>query len=322
MLTTYQPVPTMAVVNRVTEPKFKSGFVPLWGRPNVGKSTLINRLVGEKVAIISPKPQTTRNRIVGVMERNNVQAVLFDTPGIHEPRHKLGEFLVNEARDVLPDADVVLFVVDAAVPPSNEDETATKLLRSISCPIILILNKGDLLNKIEAPQRREEYESIGAFAATHLISAVTGNGVSELTEHIVNLLPDGPAYYPEGTFTDVPDRFVISEMIREASLASVHQEVPYGIAVLVEELKPRRDDLTYVSATIHVERASQKGIVVGEGGRVLKTIGQVARKQIERYLDTRIYLDLWVKVAHKWRKDDNALRRFGYFVKPDGSGRQ
>lgn len=303
----------------VVPPGFKSGYVVLWGKPNVGKSTLLNHLVGEKIAIISPKPQTTRNRIVGVVETENAQIVLLDTPGIHRPRHKLGEYLVTEAKAALESADIVLFMVDATEPPTPDDERAAQLLndllREALRPVILVVNKIDAVSPAVLQERKLLYESLGNYDETVTISALTGEGVPLLLRKIIDKLPEGPPYYPLGTVTDQPEKLPIAEAIREAILHYTYEEVPHAVAVIVDEIEHRSDKMAYVKATIYVERENQKGIIIGAGGQMLKKIGMMARAEIERWLNKKVYLDLWVKVAKNWRKDENTLRRFGYVVK-------
>lgn len=300
-------------------PGFKSGFAVLWGKPNVGKSTLLNYLVGEKIAIVSPKPQTTRNRIVGIVETENAQIAFLDTPGVHHPRHKLGEYLVDEARAALEGADVVLFMVDATEAPTPDDERAAQLLKSllrgVKRPVLLIVNKMDAVSPVVLQERELLYEGMGNYDETLTISALTGEGVPLLLQKVIDRLPEGPPYYPLGTLTDQPEKLPIAEAIREAVLYYTHEEIPHAVAVIVDELEHRSDELAAIRATIFVEKESQKGIVIGQGGQMLKKIGTMARMEIERWLGKHVYLELWVKVAKNWRKDENALRRFGYFVR-------
>lgn len=298
---------------------FKSGYAVLWGKPNVGKSTLLNYLVGEKIAVVSPKPQTTRNRIVGVVETENAQIVFLDTPGVHHPRHKLGEYLVAEARAALESADIVLFMVDVTEPPTPDDERAAQLLNSLlreaPRPVLLVVNKIDAVPPAVLQERKLLYEALGKYDETLTISALTGENVPLLLRKVIDRLPEGPPYYPLGTITDQPEKLPIAEAIREAVLHYTHEEVPHAVAVIVDEIEHRSDKLAYVKATIFVEKESQKGIIIGQGGHMLKKIGTMARMEIERWLGKKVYLDLWVKVAKNWRKDENALRRFGYVVK-------
>jgi len=300
-------------------PGFKSGYAVLWGRPNVGKSTLLNYLVGEKIAIVSPKPQTTRNRIVGVVETEMAQIVFLDTPGVHHPRHKLGEYLVAEARGALEQSDVVLFMVDATEPPTPDDERAAQLLNSLlreaPHPVLLVVNKMDAVSPALLQERRLLYEALGRYDETVTISALTGEGVPLLLRKVIDRLPEGPPYYPLGTVTDQPK--VAHRRSHPRSRPALH---PRGSPacrrhVVVDELEHRSEQLAYVKATIFVEKESQKGIIIGQGGQMLKKIGTMARQEIERWLGKKVFLDLWVKVAKNWRKDENALRRFGYIVR-------
>ncbi|MGC8785985.1 MAG: GTPase Era [Anaerolineae bacterium] len=294
-------------------PDHRSGFVTLVGRPSVGKSTLLNAYIGQKVAIVSHKPQTTRNRILGILTRPDAQIVFVDTPGIHQPLHKLGEYMVKTAQRAVPDADVVLFLVDVSVLPTEEDRMVAEFLaKKCSSPVILVLNKMDLLSPDKVEPHSEAYFALGQFADWMMISAVRGQNLDKLLDRVIARLPFGPRYYPAGQITDLTERFIASELIREQVLHFLHQEVPYAIAVVIEEFKERRPGLTYISATIYVEKESQKGIVIGAKGEMLKKIGAAAREEIERMLDTKVFIDLWVKVRPKWRRDAAALRDIGY----------
>lgn len=294
-------------------PDHRSGFVAVVGRPNVGKSTLMNAYLGQKVAIISEKPQTTRNRLLGILTRHDAQVIFVDTPGIHAPLHKLGEFMVETAVRAIPDADVVLFIVDASVPPTGEDVLVAEAIREQGeeLPVVLALNKVDLLSLSES-FHTDAYLTILQPTAWLPISAVRGDNRDELLETIISHLPLGPRYYPEDQVTDQQTRFIASELIREAALRRLRHEVPYALAVVVDEFKRRSEDMTYIGATIFVERDSQKGIVIGQGGKTLKDIGRSARTEIEKLVDTRVFLELWVKVRPKWRKKEDELRRLGY----------
>lgn len=295
-----------------TNRKYKSGFVTIWGRPNVGKSTLLNMLVGEKVAIVTPRPQTTRNRISGICETEKGQIVFLDTPGILEPKQKLDEYLVKSARSCLRDADVVLFVVDGTTPPHSDDKRAAKLIRNISKDILLVINKLDIADVPNLDAVIEEYKKLGNFKGGVAVSAITQINIPILINKILELLPENPAYYPEGTVTDQQEKLAIAELIREQILLSVRQEIPHGVAVMIKEITPRSDKLVYISAIVYVEKQSHKLIVVGESGRMLKEIGKKSREGIQELLDKKVYLDLWVKVSKNWRKDEAALGRFGY----------
>jgi GTP-binding protein Era len=294
-------------------PDHRSGFVAVVGRPNVGKSTLMNAYLGQKVAIISEKPQTTRNRLLGILTRHDAQVIFVDTPGIHAPLHKLGEFMVETAVRAIPDADVVLFIVDASVPPTGEDVLVAEAIREQGgdLPVVVALNKVDLLSSSES-FHTDAYLTILQPTAWLPISAVRGDNRDELLETIIGHLPLGPRYYPEDQVTDQQTRFIASELIREAALRRLRHEVPYALAVVVDEFKRRSEDMTYIGATIFVERDSQKGIVIGQGGKTLKDIGRSARTEIEKLVDTRVFLELWVKVRPKWRKKEDELRRLGY----------
>jgi GTP-binding protein Era len=289
--------------------------VAVVGRPNVGKSTLMNAYLGQKIAIVSEKPQTTRNRLLGILTRADAQIVFVDTPGIHMPLHKLGEVMVETALRAIPDADVVLFVVDASVPPAGEDALVAGAIREqgAELPVVMALNKVDLLSSPESPYAND-YLALLQPAAWLPVSATRGDNRDELLDLVVAHLPLGPRYYPEDQITDQQIRFMAAELIREAALRRLRQEVPYALAVVVDEFKRRDEDMTYISATIFVERDSQKGIVIGQGGRTLRDIGRTARTEIEKLLDTHVFLELWVKVRPKWRKKEEELRRMGYAV--------
>jgi GTP-binding protein Era len=296
----------------------RSGFVAVVGKPNAGKSTMMNAFLGEKIAIVSPKPQTTRNRMLGIltMERTrgqsaDAQIVFVDTPGIHQPLHKLGEYMVETAVRAISDADLVLFLVDVSRPPGDEDRQIADILGKQSrIPVLLVLNKVDLLQ--EPGARVEAYQALGPFDDWILVSALEGDNLDLLLAGIVDRLPLGPQFYPEEQVTDQQIRFMVAELIREQVLHHLREEVPYSVAVVVDEFKERREDLTYIGANIYVERDTQKGIILGRRGAMIKRIGQDARREIEELVGTRVYLELWVKVRKKWRKDAQELQRLGY----------
>jgi GTP-binding protein Era len=294
------------------EERFRSGFVLLWGRPNVGKSTLLNAILGRKVAIVTPKPQTTRNRIAGVLTTKTAQFVFVDTPGIHAPHDALGEYMLATAREALPDADAILFIVDASSPPQGADREAARLLESVEAPTLLVLNKIDLVSEETLAVRQEEYARLGSFSDIIAISAVRKAGTRRLLRRTEELLPIGPMYYPAEMVSDHPDSFLIAELVREQALLQTQKEIPYSLAVLVEEMAPRPEELIYVRAVLYVERDSQKKILIGQGGKKLREIGKAARIQAEDLLGKRIFLDLWVKVRERWRDDESVLARFGY----------
>ncbi len=298
-------------------PGHRSGFVAIVGRPNVGKSTLVNAFLGQKVAIVSPKPQTTRTRIRGVLTLDKGQIIFVDTPGIHFPKDKLGQFMVEEARGALPEADVILWLVDLSRPPGPEEEHVARIIKRDRAdrPLIIAFNKRDLVTGEQAQLYRAAILRLLAPmqpTAWVEISALTGENLDMLLNLLLENLPEGPRYFPADMVTDQQERDIVAEIIREKALHFLQEEVPYSVAVVVDEFKERSEDLVYISAIIVVERKTQKMIILGEKGRMIKKIGQAAREEIEALLGKRVYLDLWVKVKHKWRKKENELRRLGY----------
>jgi GTP-binding protein Era len=301
-------------------PDHRSGFVAVLGKPNVGKSTLMNAYLRQKIAIVSEKPQTTRNRLLGILtlerargDLADAQIIFVDTPGVHRPLHKLGEYMVETAVRAIPDADVVLFLVDVSRPPGGEDRQIADILQEqCRVPLLLVLNKADLLQPEEMAPHIEAYQALGEFDGWLLISALHGDGLEDLLEETLERLPLGPRYYPEEQVTDQQLRFMVAELVREQVLRHLRQEVPYSVAVVVQEFKERSEDMTYISANVFVERDTQKAIILGHRGAMIKRIGQDARREIEKLLGTRVYLELWVKVRKKWRKDEKELRRLGY----------
>lgn len=295
------------------EPKHYAGFVAMVGRPNVGKSTLTNSLIGEKIAIMSDRPQTTRNRIMCIMNTDNAQIMFLDTPGIHKPHHKLGEYMVRTAEGTLQEVDVILFIVDVTEKRGAGEDYILELLKKVKTPVILVCNKIDKLqDKSKLFKIMEDYSKLYKFAAVVPVSALTDGQFPSLVQEITKLLPEGPAYYPDDMITDQPERVIAAEMIREKVLRLTRDEVPHAIAVEVDEFKERDDENIYIRATIFVERDSQKGIIIGAKGGMLKKIGQQARADLEKLLYCKIYLDLWVKVKPDWRNQDKALKQFGY----------
>ena len=292
----------------------KSGFVAVVGRPNVGKSTLLNAFLQSKVAIVTPKPQTTRLRQLGILTRPEYQIIFVDTPGIMKPRHKLDEFMVETAVDTLADADVILWLVDASEASGPTDRAIATQLAELdsNVPIILGLNKSDLLEAHEVLPRTQSYRELLPEARWILFSATTGNGRDELLQMIVNELPEGPRYYPADQLTDSFERDIAAELIREQAMLQLRDEIPYGVAVQVLEFKERPNGTTYISANLYVERENHKRIVIGAKGAQLRQIGESARREIEAMLDTKVFLELWVKVEPKWRRSDQALKRLGY----------
>ena len=310
---------TGLLVSEDLPPDHRSGYVAVVGKPNAGKSTLMNSYLGQKVAIVSEKPQTTRNRLLGILtlkrergDRADAQVILIDTPGIHRPRHKLGEYLVETAVSAIPDADVILFMVDLSDKPGEEDRQIAGLLRKSKTPVLLVLNKADLLTADEAAANATAYQALGRFDEVIPISALKGDNLDRMLDEIVEYLPLGPLYYPEEEVTDQQLRFMAAELIREQALHHLRQEVPHALAVVIQDFKERSAEMTYISANILVERDTQKAIILGQGGAMIKRIGQAARREIEDLVGTRVYLELWVKVKKGWRKDERELRRLGY----------
>ncbi|QUH26897.1 GTPase Era [Serpentinicella alkaliphila] len=292
---------------------FKSGFVSIIGRPNVGKSTLMNKLIGEKIAIMSDKPQTTRNRIQSIYTSEDCQIIFIDTPGMHKPKHKLGEYMINTAKETLREVDVVLFVVDESKDIGPGDQFIMEQLREIKTPIILVMNKIDLMNPEQFKNLYEQFKDQNIFADIIGISALENANLNALVEKIKDFLEEGPQYFPGDMITDQPERVIVAEIIREKVLHYTDQEVPHGVAVEIMHMKPRKDsDIIDISATIYCERNSHKGIIIGKNGRKLKGIGKSARQDIERLLGTKVFLETWVKVKEDWRNNQSNLRNFGY----------
>jgi GTP-binding protein Era len=293
---------------------FKSGFISIIGRPNVGKSTFLNRVVGQKIAIMSDKPQTTRNKVQGVVTTNDSQMIFIDTPGINEPRHKLGDFMLKVAKNTFREVDVLLFVASADERIGKQDRFVLDMIKGLDVPVFLVLNKIDQVHPDELPKLIESYRSEFDFKEAIPISALQGNNVENLLAKIGEYLPEGPQYYPADQVTDHPERFIISELIREKALHLTREEIPHSIAVVIEKIAPdsENENMIRVQATIMVERDSQKGIVIGKKGVLLKEIGSRARKDIENLLGSKVYLELWVKVQKDWRNKAMHLRDFGF----------
>ncbi len=293
--------------------KFYSGFVSLVGRPNVGKSTLMNRLIGEKIAIISNKPQTTRNRIQSILTKDDFQIVFIDTPGIHKPRHKLGEFMVKSAEITLNEVDAVLMLIEPADRVLEADRLIIERFSKIKSPVILVINKVDSADKERVFKVIDNYRTLYDFAEIVPISALEGINTDELLNVIKKYLPEGPQYFPADMITDQPERQIAAEIIREKALRLLQEEIPHGIAVEIMEMKKRPDgNMVDVRATIYCEKDSHKGIIIGKHGAMLKKIGTNAREDIQKLLGSPIYLDLWVKVKKDWRDNDFLLKNFGY----------
>lgn len=295
----------------MTKP-FKSGFVAIVGRPNVGKSTFMNYVLGQKIAIMSDKAQTTRNKIQGVYTKEDAQIVFLDTPGIHKPKHELGEFMVKSAYSALKEVDAVLFMVNVSEKRGPGDDFIIEKLKGIKTPIFLVLNKIDLVTPEVLLERVESYKDALDFAGVFPISVLQGNNVNDLMEGLINALPEGPQYYPADQITDHPEYFVVSELIREKILQLTQEEIPHSVAVTVDKMQKDEFDKVHVYANIIVERKSQKGIIIGKGGRLLKEIGTRSRRDIQQLLGNKVYLELWVKVEKDWRKRKSNLQEYGY----------
>lgn len=296
----------------MSEQEFKSGFIALVGRPNVGKSTLLNKMIGEKIAIMSPKAQTTRNKIQGIYTTNEGQMIFMDTPGIHKPHNSLGDFMVKTAMSALRESDMVWLLVNADQERGAGDDFIIKRLKESNTPVYLIINKVDLINRAEVLNQIADYSAQMDFAEIFPISALTGEGVPELLAFTMDHMAAGPQYYPADQFTDHPERFIMSELIREKVLELTRQEVPHSVAVVIDKIEREDEQRLHVQATIVVERPSQKNIIIGKRGAMIKEIGTRARKDIERLLGDKIFLETWVKVEDRWRDKPQALQSYGY----------
>ncbi len=292
---------------------FKSGFISILGRPNVGKSTLFNCLLGDKMAIVAEKPQTTRNRILGIKNVEGGQLIFLDTPGIHQGRSELNQRMVRTAIASGRDADVLLFLIEATAPLIEKDQRMIESLQGSNGVPFLVINKIDLVKRQNLLPIMDQYQRLHPFKEILPISAITGEGIEILLGEILKVLPESPPYYPEDVVTDQTERFWVSEIIREKVIHQCYQEIPYSTAVTIEEFKEHPEkNLVVIKATIHIERDSQKRILIGKGGQKLKKIGEVARKEVEALLGTRVFLELWVNVEKNWTQDPRALNRLGY----------
>ena len=291
---------------------FRSGFVTLIGRTNVGKSTLMNQLVGEKVAIMSNKPQTTRNKIQSILTRENYQIIFIDTPGIHKPKHKLGQYMVQAAKNTLNEVDLILILVEASKTVGKGDQYVIEQLENINTPVFLVINKIDTVHKEELLEIIDIYKDLYDFDEIIPVSALTGENCDVLLDEISKRLPEGPQYFPPDMITDQPERQLVAELIREKALHLLEEEIPHGIAVGVELMKKRENkDIVDINAVIYCEKDSHKAIIIGKQGAMLKEIGTKARQEIERLLGSKVFLQLWVKVRKNWRDDSFSLRNFG-----------
>ena len=296
--------------------KFHSGFVSLIGRPNVGKSTLMNLLIGEKISIISSKPQTTRNKIQTILTTDTMQVIFVDTPGIHKSKSKLGDYMVKSAETSLNDVDLVLYLIEPYEKIKDSDKAILERLKKVETPVFLVINKIDTINKPELLKVIENYSKEYDFAEIIPLSALKGKNQETLLENIEKYLPEGPKYFPEDMITDQPEKQIVSEIIREKALYLLQDEIPHGIAVEITSMKCRKDkDIMDIEATIYCERDSHKGIIIGKQGSMLKKIGSNARRDIQRFLGNQINLQIWIKVKKDWRDSDFLLRNFGYDLK-------
>ncbi|MBM0827109.1 GTPase Era [Staphylococcus epidermidis] len=295
----------------------KSGFVSIIGRPNVGKSTFVNRVIGHKIAIMSDKAQTTRNKIQGVMTRDDAQIIFIDTPGIHKPKHKLGDYMMRVAKNTLSEIDAIMFMVNVNEDIGRGDEYIMEMLKNVKTPIFLVLNKIDLVHPDTLMPKIEQYQLYMDFTDIIPISALEGLNVDHFIDVLKSFLPEGPKYYPDNQISDHPEQFVVSEIIREKILHLTSEEIPHAIGVNVDRMIKEDEDKVRIEATIYVERDSQKGIVIGKGGKKLKEVGKRARRDIEMLLGSKVYLELWVKVQRDWRNKVNFIRQIGYVEDQD-----
>ncbi|MDS3917481.1 GTPase Era [Staphylococcus hominis] len=295
----------------------KSGFVSIIGRPNVGKSTFMNRVIGHKIAIMSDKAQTTRNKIQGVMTREDAQIIFLDTPGIHKPKHKLGDYMMRVAKNTLSEIDAIMFMVNVNEDIGRGDEYIMEMLKNVKTPVFLVLNKIDLVHPDALMPKIEKYKTYMNFTEIVPISALEGLNVDHFIDVLKDYLPEGPKYYPDDQISDHPEQFVVGEIIREKILHLTSEEIPHAIGVNVDRMIKESEEGVRIEATIFVERDSQKGIVIGKGGKKLKEVGKRARRDIEMLLGSKVYLELWVKVQKDWRNKVNFIRQMGYVEDQD-----
>jgi GTP-binding protein Era len=290
---------------------FRSGYVSIIGRPNVGKSTLLNTILGEKIAIVTPKPQTTRNKIMGIKTLPHAQIIFMDTPGIHKPRHKLGETMVRTTMNALNEVDIILFMVEPCK-PLRGDIAVTDILKKARSPVFLIINKIDTVRKQELLPVIDRYKGLYPFKEIIPVSAIKGDGTDILLEKVCDYLPVGPIYYPDDLITDQLERFMVSEILREKLMDMTEEEIPHSVAVEVSRWEEREDGLISISCNIYIEREGQKAIIIGKSGKLLKAIGSAARIDMEKLLNTKVFLEVWVKVKKHWRNDMQLLKELGY----------
>ncbi|MBO7743829.1 GTPase Era [Paenibacillus sp. MWE-103] len=303
---------TTTTGSKGSKEKYRSGFVAIVGRPNVGKSTLINEVIGQKIAIMSDKPQTTRNKIHGVYTTDRSQIVFLDTPGIHKPTSKLGDFMVKSAIGTLGEVDAALFLIDVSEGLGGGDRFIIEALKKVNTPVFLVMNKIDKIEPDALLPLIVQYKELYDFAEVIPISALQGNNVNTLLKVLGDYLPEGPQYYPADQVTDHPEQFVCAELVREKILHLTREEVPHSIAVAIEDMRVQDNGVVYIGAVIFVERDSQKGIVIGKQGALLKQVGKEARRDIETLLGSRVFLELWVKVKKDWRNQDRVLKDLGF----------
>ena len=291
---------------------FKSGFVTIVGRPNVGKSTLLNEIMGEKLSIVSNKPQTTRNNIQTILTGDDYQIVFVDTPGIHKPKHKLGEYMVNSAKDSIKEVDLILFLINPDEEIGRGDKFIIETLKSQKAPVFLVLNKIDEFTQDRVAKTLQMYSQEMDFKEIIPISALKGKNVDSLVKLMIDAMPEGPKYYPDDMITDVQERFVVSEIIREKALRTLREEIPHGIAVDIIQMKQSPSGTWHIEVDMLCEKDSHKGIIIGKNGQCLKKIGETARYEIERFLNSKVNLKIWVKVRKEWRDNQNLLKELGY----------
>lgn len=294
------------------EEKFHSGFIALVGRPNVGKSTLLNTVLGEKISIVSAHAQTTRNKITGVWNGENSQIVFLDTPGMHKPKSKLGEVIRQSTVDAIGEVDIVVMICACDDPPGAGDRYLLSLLENKKTPVVLVLNKIDLVSEAAILKKIKQYSQMYNFKEIIPVSAQTGRNMEELMQVLEKMLPEGPKYFPDDMITDQPERIIVQEIVREKILLRTHEEIPHAIGVFTEEFKVRENGKVYIRCTIYVERESQKRIVIGSKGSLLKDAGKEAREEIQKVVGSPVFLDLWVKVNRDWKNKDYMLRELGY----------
>lgn len=291
--------------------EFKSGFVSIVGRPNVGKSTLINRLVGQKIAIISDKPQTTRNNVLGIMNEDDMQIILTDTPGFHVPRTKLGQYMMKSANEAIQDVDAILFLIEPIDHIGMTEETIMQELSKQDVPVILVINKIDRIKKELLLSIIAKYMEVFHFDAVIPISALKNDGIDTIKTELKKYLSEGPQFYPDDMVTDQPERQIVAEIIREKLLRNLDKEVPHGIAIEIFKMT-EKENITEIQANIYCEKSSHKGIIIGKNGEMLKKVGQSVREDVEKMLDKKVFLELWVKVKTDWRNQNVMIKNFGY----------